>query len=96
MELGERINAEDATNLMDEAPFQELGRVAAKKWALAVPGNLATYVFDKNLNTTNVCVVDCKFCAFYTNPENKRGYTRTPEQILEEAKKQLRLGLLKF
>ena len=96
VELGERINAEDATILMDEAPFQELGRVAAKKRALAVPGNLATYVFDKNLNTTNVCVVDCKFCAFYTNPENKRGYTRTPEQILEEAKKQLRLGLLKF
>ncbi|HBO87436.1 MAG TPA: dehypoxanthine futalosine cyclase [Verrucomicrobia bacterium] len=92
VELGERINAEDATILMDEAPFQELGRVAAKKRALAVPGKLATYVFDKNLNTTNVCVVDCKFCAFYTNPENKRGYTRTPEQILEEAKKAAEAG----
>lgn len=87
VEAGERLNAEDATILMDEAPFQELGRVAAKKRELAVPGELATYVFDKNLNTTNVCVVDCKFCAFYTNPENKRGYTRSPEQILEEAKK---------
>ena len=92
VELGERINSEDATILMDEAPFQELGRVAAKKRALAVPGKLATYVFDKNLNTTNVCVVDCKFCAFYTNPENKRGYTRTPEQILEEAKKAAEAG----
>ena len=87
VEKGERIGAEDATILMDEAPFQELGRVAAKKRQVQVPGNIATYVFDKNLNTTNVCVVDCKFCAFYTNPENKRGYTRTPEQILEEAKK---------
>ena len=87
VEKGERISAEDATILMDEAPFQELGRVAAKKRQVQVPGNIATYVFDKNLNTTNVCVVDCKFCAFYTNPENKRGYTRTPEQILEEAKK---------
>ena len=87
VEKGERIGAEDATILMDEAPFQELGRVAAKKRQVQVPGKIATYVFDKNLNTTNVCVVDCKFCAFYTNPENKRGYTRTPEQILEEAKK---------
>ena len=87
VEKGERIGAEDATILMDEAPFQELGRVAAMKRQVQVPGNIATYVFDKNLNTTNVCVVDCKFCAFYTNPENKRGYTRTPEQILEEAKK---------
>ena len=50
---------------MDEAPFQKLGRVAAKKRQVQVPGNIATYVFDKNLNTTNVCVVDCKFCAFY-------------------------------
>ena len=47
---------------MDEAPFQELGRVAAKKRQVQVPGNIATYVFDKNLNTTNVCVVDCKSC----------------------------------
>jgi len=92
VEKGERINAEDATILMDEAPFQELGRVAAKKRQVQVPGNIATYVFDKNLNTTNVCVVDCKFCAFYTNPENKRGYTRTPEQILEEAKKAAAAG----
>ena len=92
VEKGERINAEDATILMDEAPFQELGRVAAKKRQAQVPGNIATYVFDKNLNTTNVCVVDCKFCAFYTNPENKRGYTRTPEQILEEAKKAAAAG----
>lgn len=92
VEAGERLNAEDATILMDEAPFQELGRVAAKKRELAVPGELATYVFDKNLNTTNVCVVDCKFCAFYTNPENKRGYTRSPEQILEEAKKAAEAG----
>ena len=30
--------------------------------------------------------MDCKFCAFYTNPENKRAYTRSPEQILEEVK----------
>ena len=37
-------------------------------------------------------MVDCKFCAFYTNPENKRGYTRTPEQILEEAKKAAEAG----
>ena len=58
VEKGERIGAEDATILMDEAPFQELGRVAAKKRQVQVPGNIATYVFDKNLNTTNVCVVD--------------------------------------
>jgi len=92
VEAGERLNAEDATILIDEAPFQELGRVAALKRHEVVPGDIATYVFDKNLNTTNVCKVDCKFCAFYTNPENKRAYTRSPEQILEEAKKAAAAG----
>ncbi|HEY5621266.1 MAG TPA: cyclic dehypoxanthinyl futalosine synthase [Pontiella sp.] len=86
IEAGERLSAEDAVILMDEAPFQELGRVAALKRREAVPGDLATYVFDKNLNTTNVCVTDCKFCAFYTKPESKRAYTLTPEQVVEKVK----------
>jgi aminodeoxyfutalosine synthase len=87
VEAGERLDAEDATILLDEAPFQELGRVAALKRKEAVPGELATYVFDKNLNTTNVCVTDCKFCAFYAKPESKHGYTLSPEEVVEKVKK---------
>ena len=87
VEAGERLSAEDAVLLHDEAPFQELGRVADVRRRQAVPGKRATYVFDKNLNTTNVCVTDCKFCAFYAKPESKRGYTLTPEQVVEKVKK---------
>ncbi|MBN2685433.1 MAG: dehypoxanthine futalosine cyclase [Pontiellaceae bacterium] len=86
VESGERLSAEDAVILLDEAPFQELGRVAALRRKAAVPGEQATYVVDKNLNTTNVCVTDCKFCAFYTKPESKRAYTLTPEQVVEKVK----------
>ncbi len=87
VEAGERLSAEDATLLLDEAPFQELGRVAALRRQQAVPGERATYVFDKNLNTTNICVTDCKFCAFYAKPESKRGYTLTPEQVVEKVRR---------
>ncbi len=86
VEGGERLNAEDAVTLLEDAPFQELGRVAALKRQEAVPGNVATYVFDKNLNTTNVCVVDCKFCAFYKNIESKKAYTLSPEEIVAKVK----------
>ncbi len=86
VEAGERINAEDAAILYDEAPFQELGRVADLRRRQAVPGDLATYVFDKNLNTTNVCVVDCKFCAFYTKQEKDNAYVKSPEEIVEQVK----------
>ena len=92
VEAGERLNAEDATILLEEAPFQELGRVAALKRQEAVPGDLATYVFDKNLNTTNVCVVDCKFCAFYKNIEAKKAYTLTPEEVVAKVKEAAEAG----
>ncbi|VGO20896.1 cyclic dehypoxanthinyl futalosine synthase [Pontiella sulfatireligans] len=86
VEAGERINAFDAQIIYDEAPFQELGRVADICRRRAVPGDLATYVFDKNLNTTNVCVVDCKFCAFYTKQEKDNAYVKSPEEIVEQVK----------
>jgi dehypoxanthine futalosine cyclase len=92
VEAGERINAEEAAIIYDEAPFQELGRVAAKRRQDAVPGDIATYVFDKNLNTTNVCVVDCKFCAFYTKPESDNAYVKSPEQIVEQVKEAAAAG----
>ncbi len=92
VEAGERLSAEDAVILHDEAPFQELGRVANLRRRQAVPGEVATYVFDKNLNTTNVCVTECKFCAFYTKPESERGYLRSPEQIVAATKKAAEAG----
>lgn len=86
VEAGERINADDAALIYHEAPFQELGRTANLCRRRAVPGDLATYVFDKNLNTTNVCVVDCKFCAFYTKQEKGNAYVKSPEEIVEQVK----------
>ncbi|NLX26102.1 MAG: dehypoxanthine futalosine cyclase [Lentisphaerae bacterium] len=86
VESGERLSSEDAVILLDVAPFQELGRVAALRRKAAVPGEQATYVVDKNLNTTNVCVTNCKFCAFHTKPGSKSAYTLTPEQVVEKVK----------
>ncbi len=92
VEAGGRITAEDAAIIYNEAPFQELGRVANIRRCKAVPGDLATYVFDKNLNTTNVCVVDCKFCAFYTKPESGKAYARSPDEIVAEVKQAAEAG----
>lgn len=86
VESGERLSAEDAAILLDDAPFQELGRVANIRRKIANHGNMVTYVFDKNLNTTNVCTTECKFCAFYTKPESAQAYALTPEQVVEKVK----------
>ncbi len=92
VEVGERLSAEDAAILHDEAPFQELGRVADFRRRQAVPGKRATYVVDKNLNTTNICTTGCTFCAFYADPGSKRGYALSPEQVVEKVKKAAEAG----
>src|SRR5207247_2438566 len=50
------------------------------RWRLH-PENVVTYIIDRNINYTNVCVADCKFCAFYRRPKHGEGYVLSFEQI---------------
>ena len=76
-------------DLYRDAPLLELGALAdATRWTLH-PENLVTYIIDRNINYTNVCVADCKFCAFYRRPKNPEGYLLSYEEIgrkIEELK----------
>ncbi|HEY6807528.1 MAG TPA: radical SAM protein, partial [Gemmatimonadales bacterium] len=68
-------------DLYAHAPLLELGRLAdARRWQLH-PENAVTYIIDRNINYTNVCVADCKFCAFYRRPKDGEGYLLSYEQI---------------
>src|SRR5207245_3127753 len=63
------------------ASLLELGRQAdAVRWTLH-PENVVTYIIDRNINYTNVCVADCKFCAFYRRPKHPEGYLLSFEEI---------------
>jgi cyclic dehypoxanthinyl futalosine synthase len=67
--------------LYERAPLLELGQLAdAERWRQH-PENMVTYIIDRNINYTNVCVADCKFCAFYRRPKHRDGYVLTFEQI---------------
>jgi cyclic dehypoxanthinyl futalosine synthase len=76
-------------DLYREAPLLELGAQAdAARWKLH-PDNVVTYIIDRNINYTNVCVADCKFCAFYRRPKHPEGYLLSYEEIgrkIEELK----------
>jgi len=68
-------------DLYERAPLLELGRLAdAQRWQLH-PENVVTYIIDRNINYTNVCVADCKFCAFYRRPKHLEGYVLSFEEI---------------
>ena len=72
---------QDYLSLYEDAPLLELGRLAdAERWRQH-PENVVTYIIDRNINYTNVCVADCGFCAFYRRPKHNEGYVLSYEQI---------------
>src|SRR5688572_12109575 len=64
VEDGLRISAEEALLLHERADLLTLGRLADGVRARLHPGGVVTYIVDRNLNPTNVCIADCGFCAF--------------------------------
>jgi cyclic dehypoxanthinyl futalosine synthase len=67
--------------LYERASLLELGALADRaRWRLH-PEPVVTYIVDRNINYTNVCVADCKFCAFYRRPKHPEGYVLSYEEI---------------
>src|SRR5437899_10328051 len=79
----------DILDLYTNATLLELGAEADRIRREKHPHNTVTYIVDRNINYTNVCVADCGFCAFYRRPKHNEGYTLSFEQIgakIDEAK----------
>jgi cyclic dehypoxanthinyl futalosine synthase len=79
----------DLLDFYTNAPLLELGAAADQVRQELHPHNTVTYIVDRNINYTNVCVADCGFCAFYRRPKDAEGWTLSYEQIgakIDEAK----------
>jgi cyclic dehypoxanthinyl futalosine synthase len=74
----------DYLELYERAPLLELGRLADAERRRLHPEQAVTYIIDRNINYTNVCVADCQFCAFYRRPKDAGGYVLSYEQIGEK------------
>ena len=71
----------DLLDYYTNAPLLELGAEADRARQALHPNNTVTYIVDRNINYTNVCVADCGFCAFYRRPKHAEGWTLSYEQI---------------
>jgi len=71
----------DLLDFYTNASLLELGTEADRVRQEKHPGNTVTYIIDRNINYTNVCVADCGFCAFARRPKHGEGYTLSFEQI---------------
>ncbi len=89
---GERINVDDALVLFNDADLHTLSLLATAVRNRHNPPGRVTFVADRNINYTNVCVTYCSFCAFYRPPEHAEGYVNSPEVILGKIDEMVKLG----
>jgi len=89
---GERLTRDAALKLYLEAPTALLGRLADGVRQRKHPDGLVTYIIDRNVNYTNVCVARCKFCAFYRPVGSPEGYTLGFDEIFQKIDETIRLG----
>lgn len=82
----------DLLDFYTNAPLLELGLEADRRREALHPHGVVTYIVDRNINYTNVCVADCGFCAFYRRPKHGEGYTLSFEQIGEKIEETKALG----
>ncbi len=89
---GGRLSPADALLLYTDAPLHALGEAADAVRRRRYSDNIATYIIDRNINYTNVCVTACKFCAFYRAPRHEEGWTHSDEEILRRCGEAVELG----
>src|SRR5262245_31475150 len=89
---GGRITPDEALGLYLEAPLHALGEAADAVRRRRYPDGVVTYLIDRNINYTNVCVTACKFCAFYRAPKHAEGWSHSMEEILRRCGEAIDLG----
>ena len=92
VEEGQRIDAAEALRLHEEADLGTLTRLADLVRQRKHPEGRVTYIVDRNINPTNVCVTDCGFCAFYRSPKHPEGYVLERDVIVEKVRELEALG----
>lgn len=91
--MNQRISFQEGVKLLKEAPLKELKKRAHLERMRKNPGNFVTFVLDSNPNYTNVCNIDCSFCAFYRHKNAKDAYTKSVDEVLQHMQKAKDAGL---
>ncbi|HET8962306.1 MAG TPA: radical SAM protein, partial [Chitinophagales bacterium] len=88
----EFLTVEEGVYLFENAPTAVLMDIAHTLRQEKVPGNKVTWIIDRNLNTTNICVANCKFCNFYRVPGHAEGYITDKETYRIKIEETIRYG----
>lgn len=89
----DRISLEEGIALFTEGSTEELKKKAQEIRNKKNPSQRVTFVLDSNPNYTNVCHIDCSFCAFYRHKGAKDAYTKSIDEVMEHLEKAKKAGL---
>ena len=90
---GERLDDEGALTLLESRDLVAVGRVANEIRNRKQDASRITFIVDRNLNYTNVCVTDCDFCAFYRSPgDTREAYVLPKPVIFKKIEETLAIG----
>lgn len=88
----EFLSVEEGMYLFEHAPMPELAFVANEIRKKQVPHGKVTWIIDRNMNTTNVCTANCKFCNFYRIPGHAEGYITNIEIYKQKIEETFKYG----
>lgn len=88
----EFLNIEEGVYLFEHAPTPELMAIGHQLRMIQKPDNIVTWQIDRNVNTTNVCVANCKFCNFYRKPGHEAAYITDIETYKVKIEETIKYG----
>ncbi len=88
----EFLTAEEGLFLFENVPTAELVDAGHRLRKKLHPDNIVTWIIDRNVNTTNVCIANCKFCNFYRIPGHAESYITSIDQYKVKIEETFRLG----
>src|SRR5687768_10611049 len=89
---GHRLSGEEGVVLLRAGELLELGSLADAVRQRLHPEGIVTYIIDRNINYTNVCVAQCAFCAFYRDLPSAEGYLLSKAQLTQKIDETIALG----
>ena len=90
---GGRITREEGLEILRHGELLDLAEVAGEIRFRKNPGHQVTFIVDTNPNYTNICNIDCIFCAFYRHPGEKGEYTYPVDYMVEKFKRSAANGV---
>ena len=88
----EFLTVDEGLELFEKAPLNDLSFIANELRKKQVPHGKVTWIIDRNMNTTNVCIANCKFCNFYRIPGHAEAYITDIETYQRKIDETFRYG----